>query len=138
MANISSQGTVISRQDTTVSPIVFVAIPQVTNISGPDGSSTEITVTNLSSTAAEFVLGLKDEGSIGLDCIFDERNAVHAGLRTDFNAGTLRAFTIVDSDVAPKTYSFNAYVQGLSMTMGVDEVQRATINLRVSGAITIT
>ena len=137
MGNITSQGTVIQRQDTVASPIAYVTIPQVTNISGPDGSSTEITVTNLSSTAAEFILGLKDEGSINMDVIWDERDAVHAYIRADFDAGTSSLYQIVDAGSPQKTYSFTAFTQGLSMTSGVDEVQRASVNLRISGAITV-
>ena len=136
MANITSQGTTLGIGN-AASPEVYASITQITNLSGPDGSSTEITVTNLSSTAAEFVLGLKDEGSIGADIIFDERNTQHALLRTRFNSGAINNFRITDAGSPQVTYTFAAYVQGLSMTMGVDEVQRASVNLRISGAITV-
>ena len=136
MANITSQGTILAVSN-LASPEVYSTITQVTNLSGPDGSSTEITVTNLSSTAAEFVLGLKDEGSISVDLIWDERLTTHALLRTKFNAGSVCNYRITDAGSPQKTYTFAAYVQGLSMTSGVDEVQRASVNLRISGAITV-
>ena len=136
MGNISSQGTTIGIGD-AASPEVFTTIPQVTSLSGPDGSASEINVTNLSSTAQEFVLGLKDEGSISLDIIWDERDTQHAELRTLFASGASNNFQIADSGSPSKTYTFPAFVQGLSMSSGVDEVQRATVNLRVSSAIVI-
>ena len=81
MGNITSQGTTIGIGD-GASPEVYTSIPQVTSIGGPDGSASEINVTNLSSTAQEFILGLKDEGSISLDLVFDERDTTHSLLRT--------------------------------------------------------
>ena len=69
MGNITSQGTTIGIGD-AASREIFTTIPQVTSMSGPDGSATEINVTNLSSTAQEFILGLKDEGS---GCVYGNR-----------------------------------------------------------------
>lgn len=136
MGNITSQGTTIGIGD-GASPEVYTSISQVTNMSGPDGSSSEIDVTNLSSTAKEFILGLKDEGSISLDIVWDERDTQHALLRTRFGDGASTNFRITDAGSPQKTYTFPAFVQGLSMSMGVDEVQRASVNLRVSSAIVI-
>ena len=137
MANISSQGTTIGIGD-AASPEVYTTIPQVTSMSGPDGSASEIDVTNLSSTAKEFILGLKDEGSISLDLIFDERNVQHALLRTRFGSGAVGNFQIADAGTPTKYYTFPAFVSALSMSSGVDEVQRASVNLRISSAIVIT
>ena len=136
MGNITSQGTTIGIGD-AASPEVYTSISQVTSMSGPDGSTTEINVTNLSSTAQTFILGLKDEGSLSLDIIWDERDTQHALLRTKFGSGVSANYRITDAGSPQKTYTFPAYVQGLSMSSGVDEVQRATVNLRISSAIVI-
>jgi hypothetical protein len=136
MSNITSQGTTISIFGAT-SP-EYTVIPQVTNLSGPDGSASEIDVTNLSSTAKEFILGLKDEGSISMDIIWDERLTNHALLRTKFASGVSTSFQIADAGTPTKYYTFPAFVSTLSMSSGVDEVQRASVNLRISSAIVIT
>ena len=136
MGNITSQGTTIGIGD-AASPEVYTTIAQVTSMSGPDGSATEINVTNLSSTAQTFILGLKDEGSLSLDIIWDERDTTHSMLRTKFGNGASASYRITDAGSPAKTYTFPAYVQGLSMSSGVDEVQRATVNLRISSAIII-
>ena len=137
MGNITSQGTTIGIGD-GASPEVYTTIPQVTSLSGPDGSASEINVTNLSSTAQEFILGLKDEGSISLDIIWDERDTTHTLLRTTFASGASTNFRITDAGSPQALYDFPAFVQGLSMSSGVDEVQRATVNLRVSSAIVVS
>ena len=136
MGNITSQGTTIGIGD-GASPEVYTSISQVTTMSGPDGSASEINVTNLSSTAQEFILGLKDEGSINLDCVWDERNVQHALLRTKFASGVSTNYRITDAGSPQATYTFPAFVQGLSMSTGVDEVQRASVNLRISSAIVV-
>ena len=136
MGNITSQGTTIGIGD-AASPELYPAIPQVTSMSGPDGSSSDIDVTNLSSTAKEFLLGLKDEGSISLDIVWDERDTTHANLRTLFGSGASNNYRITDAGSPQKTYTFPAFVQGLSMSTGVDEVQRASVNLRISSAIVV-
>ena len=137
MGNITSQGTTIGIGD-AASPEIYTTISQVTSMSGPDGSATEINVTNLSSTAQEFILGLKDEGSISMDIIWDERDTQHSLLRTKFGSGASTNFRITDAGSPQKNYTFPAYVQTLSMSSGVDEVQRASVNLRISSAIVIT
>ena len=57
MANLKSQGCGIRIFDTTASPNAYAEIGQVISISGPDGSASEIDVTNLASSAKEFVIG---------------------------------------------------------------------------------
>ena len=54
MANLKSQGCTISYGD-GASPQVMTAIGQVISINGPTGTTGEIDVTNLSSSAKEFI-----------------------------------------------------------------------------------
>ena len=110
-----SQGMTIARGD-GASPESFTTIPEVRAISGPDGSANEIDVTDLSSSAKEFRMGLRDEGNITLEMMFIPGNTVHAGLRTDRANRTLRNFRITFTDSPATVWSFAAYVQGLSVS----------------------
>lgn len=67
---LESQGMTIARGDGATPTEVFTTIPEVKSISGPDGSANEIDVTDLSSSAKEFRMGLQDEGNITLDMMF--------------------------------------------------------------------
>jgi len=136
MAALTSQGAVLKRGDGG-GPETFTAIGEVIGIGGlGSGSSTEIDVTNLSSSAKEFLLGLKDEGSISLSLNLDTADTMQTGLRTDWSAQTLRNFQLDLTDSGPTTISFAAYVQTFAISIAVDDKISLEVNLRVSGAAT--
>lgn len=136
---LDSQGMVIQWNDTTGSPITtYTTIPEVSEMSGPGGQAAEIDVTDLSSAAKEFRMGLQDEGQISLTMNWIPSNAVHSGLRTDRTNQSLRSFKIIFTDSPQTTWTFSAYVLGLETSAGVDDVVKATVTLRVSGAIAET
>lgn len=130
-----SQGMVIKISD-AASPEVYTTIAEVTSISGPGGSSTEIDVTDLSSTAKEKRLGLKDNGSINLAMNFIPGNTQHALLRTLSESGAARNFHLLFTDSPQTQWAFSAYVQELSIDNSVDSVTTASVVLLLSGAIT--
>ena len=61
MANLKSQLCALYKGD-TASPVVFTEVGQISNITGPDGSTGETDVTNLASTIKEFIPSLPDMG----------------------------------------------------------------------------
>ena len=141
MANLLSQGTGIYIGD-LASPQVYSEIGQVMTISGPDGSASEIDVTNLSSSAKEFVIGLPDEGSVQLDVSFDYASATanHDTLHAARSAvpQVLQHFQIRLSNSPRTTITFDAYVTTFSLSLGVDDKVGATFTLRITGAAVIT
>lgn len=132
---LTSQGMAFKRGN-GASPEVFTDIPEITSISGPGGSATEIDVTDINSTAKEFRLGLQDEGTISITINYIPANAVHAGLRSDRAASTLRNFRILFTDSPNTQWDFAGYVNGFTVDNGVDSVTTATVTIRVSGSIT--
>ena len=107
---LDSQGMLIKWQDTTGSPYVYTTIPEVSEISGPGGQAAEIDVTDLSSTAKEFRMGLQDEGQITLSLNYIPQNAVHEGLRTDRSNQSLRSFHIVFTDSPETTVRLSSHI----------------------------
>lgn len=134
---LPSQGMTISVSD-GASPEVFTEIPDTNDISGPDGSASEIDVTDLSSTAKEFKRGLTDNGSITFTIFFIPTQVQHAQLRADFNSTieVARSYQLKFTDSPPTTWTFNAYVSTLSITNSIDGVTSASAALRVKGNIT--
>jgi len=132
---LDSQGMVI-QWGSDASPQVWSTIPEVTEISGPGGQANEIDVTDLSSSAKEFRMGLQDEGQISLSMLWLPANTVHNNIRTDRANQTLRTFRITFTDSPQTNWVFTAYVLGIEVSNAVDDVTRATVTLRVSGAIT--
>ena len=133
---LDSQGMLIKWQNTGASPIVYTTIPEVSEISGPGGQAAEIDVTDLSSSAKEFRMGLQDEGQITLSLNYIPTNTVHKGLRTDRSNQSLRSFQILFTDSPNTTWTFSAYVLGLEISNSVDDVTKGSVTLRVSGSIT--
>ena len=141
MANLLSQGTGIFINNLTASPVAFEEIGQVMTISGPDGSASEIDVTNLASAAKEFVIGLPDEGSVQLSCSFDYNASPsinHDTLHAARVSQILQTFEIRLSDSPATVIAFSAYVTGFSLSLGVDDKVGANFTLRITGAATIT
>jgi len=117
---------------------VFTTVPGIKSIQGPGGSAAEIDVTDLSSTAKEFRLGIHDEGSLTVSFFFAPANATQAACRTDHIAKTLRNWKLLFTDAGPTTWSFSAYVTAFSIDNGIDNVTMATMTLRISGSIVAT
>jgi len=140
MANLLSQGSSIWRQSlASESPAsTYEEIGQVMSISGPDGSASEIDVSNLASTAKEFVIGLPDNGSVQLEVSFDYQDSTlqHDTLLTARTAQTLDNYQIRLSDSPMTSLSFAAYVTQFSISLGVDDKVSATFGLRISGGVT--
>ena len=136
MAAIESQGTTLSLGD-GADPEVFTAIGRVVSISGVgNGSSTEIDITDLSSTGKEFLLGLKDEGEFTVTLNLDTGNTQQTALRTARDARTLENFELALTDTANTVISFSAYVKTFGIDVGIDDRVPLNVSLRISGAAT--
>ena len=135
-AALDSQGMTLASGD-AASPEVFAAITEIGSIDGPGGQANEIDVTDLSSTAKEFRQGLQDEGDVTCEFNFIPQNTKHALLRSDRAAQTLRNYRITFTDSPAPTWTFLGFVKGLSISNSVDDVTKASLTLRVTGAITV-
>ena len=138
MAALKSQGCLIGLWDGSASPTTYPEIPDVMSITGPDGSAAEIDVTCLDSTAKEWLMGLPDEGTVSLEMVWggETDNAIQRQLRTARATQTLSYFQIRLTDSPQSTYTFTAYVTGWSLSLGVDDVVKASVTLRITGAVT--
>lgn len=117
------------------------AIGQVVGFNGPSGSASVIDITHLGSTAKEKAIGLRDEGQLSLDIIYDTgATALHTALKNDRAARIKRVFDIqlTDNGTAssqPSAFYFNAYVTGFSLTGAVDDAVKGSITLEISSAV---
>ena len=134
---LEAQGTVVTMSD-GASPEVYTAIGEITSVGGPDGSASEIDVTDLSSTSKEFKMGINDEGSVTLELLFRPKNTQHAALRTAKKNRTLSNFQLLFTDSPQTTWAFAAYVTGLSVSLSVDAATTGSTTLRITGDITET
>lgn len=137
---ISAYGSLLKRGDGNV-PEVFTTVPEVQSISGPSTETDEAEVTTHSSAAdgafREFILTLIDAGSIEFDINYVPGNAVHQGVRSDFQNRTKRNWQIVLPGNA-QTISFTGYVKTFSMEFPTDGPVTASVSVRLTGAVTFS
>lgn len=136
MANeVLTQGTKLQLGG-AASPQTFSDIANVTGISGPDGQAPEIDVTNFADTARRFLAGLPDNGSVSADINWSSAENTNTTLYSLYQSGATRQYRIVLSN--GDYFEFNAVVLGHPFTFAIDDVVKASISLRVSGAVSFT
>lgn len=129
---ISAQGTIVS-----VSPdgTAWTPIKNIKTFSGFDGSASEIDVSNLDSAAKEFRLGLRDNGQFTLELDRDFADAGQTALQAALTSGAEQHFKVAFKDTAKTGATFNGYVKKFSMSGGVDQVVKSSVDIRISGAV---
>ena len=139
MANLKSQGCTLSRFDSTASPNTYQEIGQVISIGGPSGTTGEIDVTNLSSTAKEFIPSLPDWGSVDCEVVFDQATTAnrHQELWDDFSAATTGTYQIALTDSPQTTFTFSAYPSQFALNIAVDDKVGASVSLRITSSVTM-
>lgn len=128
-----TQGTLI-QIGSAASPQTFTEnVANVTGISGIGGEASEIDITNFDSTFKEYLMGLKDGGSVTLEINFDTNNTTQRTLWTLHINQTTRQFRwlFVNGDYL----EFNAFVKSFQFNGAPDDVVKASLTLRVTGPI---
>jgi hypothetical protein len=110
----------------------MLSVGAVTNLTGFDGQSSEIDVTNLQSTAKEYLVGLQDFGNVTLT-VWQVTDAGQLRLRTLKTSSAIAAYTITLSDLS--VAAFAAFVKQYSFDAGgPDNAIKSSVSLRVTGA----
>lgn len=135
MAKFASYGTALKKGG--------VEYANVTSISGPGLSLDTVDVTSHDQTTAwEEVVGtILRSGEITMELVYDPANATHkyaaGGLLYDLVQRTAIAFTLVFSDTAATTWTFNALITGFTPTAPVEGALTASVTLKITGAPTL-
>lgn len=132
---LKTQGTKLYRGTSTGSPEVFAEVINITDFSGPSPSRPEIDTTNLSSTAKEYLLGLKDHGTIQFSGNLAPGNTVHQTImEDDLDANTARNWKVTFA--GGESAVFAAFVQGFPLQGSKDGIVTYSLTLRITGEIT--
>lgn len=127
-APILCQGTTFSYNSQTIAG--------VTGMSGlASGKAKEIDVTTLASTAKEFKIGLKDNGSFTLDLIRNLDDAGQAALLTALNAQASNTMVITLPTSTLNVATFTAFVSSLTTEAASDGVVMGKAEFRITGDI---
>jgi hypothetical protein len=135
MAVFRGSGTAFARGD-GASPEAFTAVGDVTSLNGPNITKDEIEVTALDSTAKEFLGALDDPGEITLELNWNPQDTEHVNLRTDAEGSTARNYRITWSDLSSTNVTFSAEVMEFSITAEANDAVKASVRLKINGALT--
>lgn len=117
----------------TFTPQVWTAVANVKTFTGFDGSAAEIDVSNIQSTAKEFLLGLQDPGQFSMEIDLDQADAGQLALLAAQASGAIKQFRLVLPNA--KTATFNGYVKKVGAAGGVDQAVKRAVDIRVSGSV---
>lgn len=132
---INTQGCVLY-WSTTTTLSTNIQIGNVVGFNGPSGNANVIDVSHLGSTAKEKLIGLRDEGQIGLDCLFSPSDTGQTKLRECRANRTQGNWAIKMTDTAITMLNGHGYCSGFAITGAVDQVVKANITIEISGAVT--
>lgn len=132
-AAISSQKTKIYRG--IIDPygvVVWGKVNGVSSFSGPNAQKQKTDVTPLGAKSAEYVYGVREEGDFSLTMAYDPGDPIHHKIITQ---------DIVTEESAPwrlvlsegTRVEFMGNVSGTSLSGGVDDIIRWTLNISITG-----
>src|SRR3990167_6578594 len=115
------------------SPDVFETVGEVNSFDGPQMSAPSIDATSFDSTWAENLVGIPDAGQATLGFNWIPSNGPQSRLRTDFAAGTLRAYRI--QLTGSTVIAFSAYITAVSRSGAVNDKTNGSATLRITGVV---
>ncbi len=131
-------GLTITAGTATATPTTFTPVANVNTYTGFDGSASELDKTNLASTAKEFALGLVDPGQFTIEIDVDMNDAGQAALRSKQQSGVITNFKLLlPGAVANLTYTWTGFIKKFDQKGGVDQIVKASVDIRISGTITL-
>lgn len=119
----------------------FTVIGQVESISGPSLEKSNVDVTDLASTAKEFLSDLPEPGSLDFSIFLDGGDTMHQTLFADAAAQARFRnvqITLNDGGTTPTVFDMVAEVLSFSPGLEIGSAQKADLSMQVSGAVTPT
>lgn len=134
LAGVDATGYTPYTSGGTFAPLIFSAFCELTGVDQQDGTTGEIEVTTICSTAKEFETGLADSGTLTLNYNFAPNTGVQAAMRNAKMAGEEVAVRIVFPN-AGGTIVMIGSVQQSSFSGAVSGVWTGSTTLKLSGEI---
>ena len=131
--NIDSSGYATAGTSGTGNPKVWVAVGNVKDYSGFDGSVSELDKTNLQSGGMEYVAGLQDFGNFTINIDVDDTDAGQLALRTAKTSAATKAFKLRLPN--GKLRCFKAFCKKLSEQGGVNQIVKGSADMRITGVV---
>lgn len=135
MAGFNAQNTVVAIESAV--PDTYTTIGGIRTFSGPGGQANIIDATTLQSTGKEKLIGLKDEGTFALSCVYLPTDPGQVAVQAARAAGTAKNFRVTFSDADETILEFAGFCMSYTLSGGVDELSAVEIGIEITGAIAI-
>lgn len=125
--------------ETAANSGVYYELGEVTNITPPNAKTDQVDVTHMKSPdrGREFISGLKDGGETSIDF-----NYIPGGATADFvaawRASSENRSVKLSFPADAEVWTFPGFPLGFAVTLGVAEVVKGSLNLKVAGAVSRT
>ncbi len=134
MSGISAQGSTLHVNTGTTGSPTWTKINGVISYSGMDGAASDIDVTDLDSTAMEYINGLVDEGKFSFEAKRLVADAGQVALRAARVSGAATGMKLTLPDAAVAT--FTVLVKGVPTAGGVNALLKGPFDCKISGPVT--
>jgi predicted secreted protein len=132
-------GTLFQIRDDNASPVAYVTIGEVTNISLPNLAMDAVDTTHTESPGGvrESIPGLVDSGEVSVEMNFVHQSVSDALIRSLFTNRSVAACKILFDTSPEDGVSFNAVPTGYEVQAPLDDKVAATLTLKVSGQVAV-
>lgn len=119
----------------TATPVTFTQIKEVKDFKPSGAQVSKIDVTNLDSTAKEYVAGLVDNGDFGMSVNYVAGDPGQAACKVAFEASLTKTFKIVAPNA--DTFTFSAFVLKFPEVPSgaVDGVLMGDMSIQITGSV---
>lgn len=131
--NIDSSGYAAAGTGGTANPKTWTQVNNVKTYSGFDGSASELDKTNMSSGAMEYAAGLQDFGQFSITVDVDDTDAGQMAMRAAKTSAATKAFRLRLPNGKQRT--FKGFVKKFSEEGGVNQIVKASADIRITGLV---
>ena len=132
--DVDTTGLTITVGAGTATPVQWANVGNFKSLSGFDGQPSELDVTNLSSTAKEFRTGLVDFGSVSCELDQDNGDIGQTTLYASYTNSISKQFKLTLPNNTAAT--FTGFVRKCNSSLGVDQIWKRQVDIRISGTVT--
>ena len=125
-------------QYSNASPSSFTTIKGVEGFQGPTASKPDIDVTAIDDTAAQFLAGIPDYGTVTFDLFWDPTETNHQRLKNDFDiVGSVSYFKIINPNTSATIATFQGEIKGWEWDYSRGGAVKVKVTCKLSGPVQV-
>jgi len=136
--NLNTVGKTITIGSGTATPTEWIKVGELTDIKSTSDTSPDIEVTDLDSTAKEYIQGLPDTGNVTMTVYCVDSDTGLAAMEAAHVARAMKSFKVTYPSGATPIRTFNGYVKSFPMIgdASKDSAVTGSVEIKRSGSVT--